>query len=128
MRIAASLLAAALIAGAAAADAAPRDRNAWKAATPSGKPIDCLRVQNIRETRVRDDRTIDFYMLGGKQVYRNTLPQSCPSLGFEQRFAYRTQINQLCAVDTITVLMNGPIRRGATCGLGQFQPITGAPR
>jgi hypothetical protein len=94
---------------------------------PSGKPVDCVQSSSIRETRVRDDQTIDFYMLGG-QVYRNKLPNSCPELGFEERFAYETSINQLCSVDIIHVLHSSPPLRGASCGLGKFQPITGAPR
>ncbi len=94
---------------------------------PSGPAVDCVSNHSIRETRVRDDSTIDFYMQGG-QVYRNKLPQSCPELGFEERFSYETSIDQLCNVDIITVLHEAPLMRGASCGLGQFQPITGAPR
>ncbi|HEY0270944.1 MAG TPA: hypothetical protein VGC10_08155 [Sphingomonas sp.] len=94
---------------------------------PAGKPVDCISPNQIRETRVRDDSTIDFYMLGGK-VYRNRLPQSCPELGFEERFGYETSINQLCNVDIIHVLHDSPPIGGAACGLGRFQPITGAPR
>jgi hypothetical protein len=94
---------------------------------PAGPPVSCVPIHSIRETRVRDDRTIDFYMVGGK-VYRNTLPDSCPELGFEERFGYETSIDQLCNVDIIHVLHDSPPMRGASCGLGQFQPITGAPR
>ncbi|HET8613690.1 MAG TPA: hypothetical protein VFL92_13080 [Sphingomonas sp.] len=94
---------------------------------PDGKPVDCIQPSRIQDTRVRNDRTIDFYMIGGK-VYRNRLPHSCPELGFEERFAYKTSINQLCSVDVITVLHSSPPMRGASCGLGEFQPISGAPR
>jgi hypothetical protein len=94
---------------------------------PDGPAVDCIQNSSIRETRVRDDRTIDFYMLGGK-VYRNVLPNSCPELGFEERFGYETSINQLCSVDIIHVLHSPPVGGGAACGLGKFQPITGAPR
>ena len=93
-------------------------------ATPTGKPVSCVPLRQIRETRVRDDRTIDFYMLG-KQIYRNTLPNSCPELGFEESFSYRTSISQLCSVDIITVLRRtSGIQPGASCGLGEFQPVT----
>ena len=92
-------------------------------ATPAGKPESCINRSRIRETQVRSDSIIDFYMRGG-QIYRNTLPNSCPSLGFEQRFAYTTTIDQLCSVDSITVLYTSPGMRGASCGLGQFQPVT----
>jgi hypothetical protein len=125
-KIAAIVLALAAALAATPAGAA-RDKDAWKAAKPAGEPTNCVQLTRIRETRVRDDRTIDFYMLGG-QVLRNTLPQSCPGLGFEERFSYSTSLSQLCAVDIITVLRTGPIGRGASCGLGKFQPVTGAPR
>lgn len=91
-------------------------------ATPDGKPVDCIQISQIRSTPVRSDQIIDFEMIGGK-VYRNTLPMSCPSLGFEERFAYKTSIGQLCAVDTITVLQSPGLSPGATCGLGKFQPV-----
>ena len=116
--------AAAFLSLAVAADARPRE---VPPVTPAGKPESCVNLQSIRETRVRDDRTIDFYMRGGK-VYRNVLPGTCPQLGFEQRFAYSTSLSQLCSTDIITVLQTPGISRGASCGLGQFQPVTGAPR
>lgn len=88
-----------------------------------GEPIGCVQLQNIRETRVVDDKTIDFYMRDGK-VLRNNLPGSCPQLGFERAFSYSTSISQLCNVDIITVIQQSAgIRRGASCGLGMFTPI-----
>lgn len=88
-------------------------------------PVDCIQLQQIRNSNVRSDSVIDFQMSNGR-VYRNTLPNSCPQLGFERRFAYKTSLSQLCSVDIITVLTNiGPgISRGASCGLGKFQEMT----
>ena len=90
-----------------------------------GKPVSCIPIQNIRESQVRDDWTIDF-RTNGNQWYRNTLPNRCFSLGFERAFSYSTSLTQLCNVDIITVLVNnggpGPINRGA-CGLGEFTPV-----
>lgn len=95
----------------------------------AGKALDCVPLTSIRSTNVRDDRTIDFIMNGNK-IYRNTLPNSCPSLGFERRFLYKTSLSQLCSVDIITVLWNnGPgLQPGASCGLGKFQPMQKAPK
>lgn len=88
-----------------------------------GAPVNCLQLQNIRQTQVRDDQTIDFITRGG-QWYRNTLPNRCPQLGFERAFSYQTSITQLCNVDIITVIVQGAgPRRGASCGLGKFTPI-----
>ena len=66
-------------------------------------------------------------MTGGR-VYRNVLPNGCPTLGSEERFAYETSIGQLCSVDIITVLRAPGLSRGPSCGLGNFQPIDAGPR
>lgn len=103
-------------------------KDAWRAARPVGKAESCIPIVQIRESRVRDDSTIDFYT-GGRRVYRNILPYSCPSLGFEKAFSFSTSLSQLCSTDIITVLhQGGGPMRGASCGLGQFQPVEGAPR
>lgn len=92
-------------------------------ATVIGPEESCVQIRNIRQTKVYDDQTIDFVMTGNKW-YRNTLPNSCPQLGFERAFSYQTSIPQLCNVDIITVLVQaGGLRRGASCGLGKFIPI-----
>ncbi len=102
--------------------ATARDRSTPPEATPVGDAVDCVQLRNIRSTRVYGDSTIDFD-LGGGRVYRNTLPNSCPSLGFEERFLYKTSLSQLCSVDIITVLQSPGLSQGASCGLGKFQPI-----
>ena len=120
-----TLMIAAIIA---ASGCAPMDRDGARQAAlveaqPVGAPTDCLNLTQIRSTRVRSDSVIDFEVAGG-EVYRNTLPSSCPGLGSEERFAYATSLSRLCSVDTITVLHSGggPARE-ATCGLGLFQKI-----
>jgi hypothetical protein len=93
-------------------------------ATATGAAVDCIAISQIRESRVRSDSVIDF-RTGGNKWYRNTLPISCPALGFEERFSYRTSLNQLCAVDTIAVLQTfgGHLQEGPRCGLGKFEPV-----
>ena len=109
------------------APAAARDREP-PAATPIGAPASCVPVNQIGETRVHNDRVIDFHMRG-KRVYRNVLPYNCPSLGFERAITYKTSTNRLCSVDIIGVLRTSPrLERGASCGLGQFQPVELAKR
>jgi hypothetical protein len=104
------------------------DRN-WQAVVPAGEPVNCISRQRIRQTRVRNDSTIDFVLVGN-QVFRNTLPYSCPTLGFEESFSYATSIDQLCSVDIITVFRRAGIGAGGgfgpSCGLGQFQPVAPA--
>ncbi len=115
------LISAALLAVAAPGAAHIEDKT--PAATPNGKPVSCVQLSRVKETRVRSNSVIDFYMYGGK-VYRNTLPMACPTLGFEGRFSHKTSSNDYCSTDTITVIGDGPVPRGPTCGLGQFQPVT----
>lgn len=92
--------------------------------TSSAVSRSCVELSRIREARVVDDRTIDFY-LSSREVLRNTLPNSCPQLGFERAFSYSTSLSQLCSVDIITVIIQGGgPRRGASCGLGAFVPFT----
>jgi hypothetical protein len=116
---------------AAAADGAARDRAAENAAARADDldrtPRDCVILSDIRQTVVLDDRTILFYMRGGKKtVYRNYLPNQCPNLAREGRFAYQVPVNRLCSVDLITVLEQfGPsLGPGFTCRLGSFYPVT----
>ncbi len=110
----------ALIASSGAA-LAKRDRSVPEA-KPVGEPVSCIQLSSIRESRVRSDSVIDFRTNGGKW-FRNTLPHSCPSLGFEESYSHATSINQLCSVDIITVLQSPGLMRGPSCGLGKFQPI-----
>lgn len=103
------------------------DRQRVPDAVPTGPAVSCIPLTQIRESRVRDDRTIDFIM-SGHRTYRVTLPLGCPELGFEERFAYATSLNQLCSNDIITVLQSPGLSRGASCGLSPFQPVTLAKR
>jgi hypothetical protein len=97
------------------------DRRALAEARPVGEAIDCVHIARIRDTHIRDDRTIDFYLAGGA-VYRNTLPHECTGLHFEDGFSYKTSLSQLCSTDMITVTRPGGME-GPACGLGRFQPI-----
>ena len=111
-----------------AAPGSARDRKAVPAAAPLGPPVSCIPLRQVRESAVRDDRTIDF-ITGNRRAYRVTLPDACPGLGFEQAFSYATSLSQLCQQDIITVLhQGGGLWRGASCGLGPFQPVELARR
>jgi hypothetical protein len=114
----------------AATASSPKDRRAKILASyqPVGEAKNCVSLHSIRETRIVNDRTIDFHM-NGRKVFRNTLPHSCPGLVSEDRFSYRTSQNQLCSVDIVRVLHNygGGLQEGAGCGLGKFQPVEKVP-
>lgn len=94
------------------------------AARAIGAAQSCIPINQISESRVRDDWTIDF-RTGANRWYRNSLPQRCSGLGFEKAFSYSTSLTQLCSTDIIRVISStggGLDTRGA-CGLGQFVPV-----
>ena len=123
-RIAASLAA---ITGLAACNAYA-DRNSFVSDAPAarvvGQPVSCLSASRIRSTVVHDDRTIDFEVTGG-DIYRNTLPNRCPRLGFERSISYDIRGGRLCSPEFIYPLesIGGGIERGVGCGLGEFVPV-----
>lgn len=121
-------LAASLLIATLAAPSVARDRHAIVEATPTGPAVNCIPLTGIEETKVRSDRVIDFIMRSRDRVYRVTLDQPCPELGFEQRFLYETSLSELCSADIITVFHTSPPMRGASCGLAPFQPVTLAHR
>lgn len=85
----------------------------------------CITLNRVDHTQVVDDDTILFHMRG-REIYENSLPRRCPQLASEDRFMYRVTGGQLCDLDTITVLddIGFGFLPGASCGLGQFVPIS----
>ena len=122
MKRSAILIAAVLPLCACAQDAESTPATRAPEATVLGEPVNCVLTSRIRNTVVHDDYTIDFHLTGG-DIYRNTLPNRCPQLGFEERFAYEANTGNLCSVDTITVIQSGAAGSGPRCGLGQFVPV-----
>jgi hypothetical protein len=103
----------------------PSDRPAVApAAKIVGNAEDCVQITQLRESRIRDDWTIDFIQ-SGKRAWRNTLPQRCSGLKSDDAFTYKTSLSQLCSTDIIYVLQRtgGSLQRGAGCGLGKFVPV-----
>lgn len=112
------------LAGCMPAEAGPdRSGPGGPPARVTGAPVSCIRLAAFRDTRVRDDRTIDF-MRNSREGWRNTLPNGCSGLAVQNAFTYRVSTGELCDVDIIYVLETaGGLRRGAGCGLGKFVPI-----
>jgi hypothetical protein len=102
------------------------DRRALAEARPVGEPVDCIDLARIDHTRVRDNRTIDFYMRG-REVYRNRLRNECPGLAWGDGFTYKTSLGRLCSVDLVAA-NRSPSLPGPTCALGPFQRIETPPR
>ena len=94
------------------------------AAKPIGAPVSCIPLHQIRETRIRDDWTIDF-VGNGNRVWRNALTSRCPGLRADNAITYETSLSQLCSVDIVYRLQTfaGAPQRGPACSLGQFVPV-----
>lgn len=93
------------------------------AARVVGEPASCIPLSQFRETRVRDDWTIDFIGAGGK-AWRNTLSSRCPGLKAQNAITYKTSLSQLCSTDIVYVLETaGGLHRGPACNLGPFVPV-----
>lgn len=105
---------------AAATDSRPAPK---PAAHATGAPVSCVPLSQIRETKIRDDWTIDF-IDGGDRVWRNALTSRCPGLKSENGITYETSLSQLCNTDIVYVLETaGGLHRGPSCSLGQFVPV-----
>jgi hypothetical protein len=101
-------------------DRVPQSQRTW---TPQGEPVSCINLRTVRSTNVPDDRTINF-VINNNRMFRNDLPMACPGLGFNRAFKHNSRSGQLCSANTITVIQPGAGgQRGATCGLGRFQPM-----
>jgi len=98
------------------------DQHSLAEAKPVGEAVSCIPLQQIDNTRIRDERTIDFE-LKGRRIFRNTLPGDCPGLRFNESFSYSTSLPSLCSVDLIRVYRAGAGPDGPTCQLGEFQEI-----
>ncbi len=101
--------------------------NAEDSTAPAASPAKtekCLLINLIRQTRVIDDKTVLFYY-SHNDIYKNALPHKCSGLGIDKAFAYKSSINQLCSVDTITPLVSsgGAYMEYSSCGLGSFERI-----
>jgi hypothetical protein len=122
LRLARTALAVPLTALVAASTGTPPPAAA-QAADPEAQH--CVSLRRVDRTSVVSDRTILFYMKDGN-VLRNELPSRCPTLLSEHTFMYRTMLDQLCSVDTITVLtdVGFGFTPGPTCMLGEFEPIS----
>lgn len=91
--------------------------------TKTHRPI-CLSIVRIDHTEVPNNRTILFYMQGGK-IWKNTLPYTCPGLRLGA-FSYSPTPsgNEICE----NVQMIKAVESGVVCGLGSFEPYTPPPK
>ena len=85
----------------------------------------CLNLARIQDIDIIDDRTLLFNM-SDNRMYANELPHRCFGLRRDSALLYRVRMNQLCDLDTITILNSfgrGFMPEG-TCGLGKFSLLS----
>lgn len=92
----------------------------------TGESSNCINTRRIRDSKIIDKEHILFRLSHGEYAL-NKLPHTCHSLRKGKAFAYAPISQQLCSVDTITVLDNNYFRgyrlSGPRCGLGQFSTV-----
>ncbi len=75
----------------------------------------CIRVRQIRDTKVIDDRSVILEMAEGRTLLMR-LKYPCPQLAFHDYFSYEATLGLLCAeIDYIVS------RAGAHCQIGGFE-------
>lgn len=91
----------------------------------SATSVQCLKLDRIQNVDVIDNTRIVFQS-GVNDYYLNTLPYNCNGLKLNDAIMFDTSLNEICNVDTITVLGTaGPgFSPGPSCGLGYFEPIS----
>ena len=95
---------------------------AARADDPPKENPHCLQLAMIDHTESVSDRDILFY-LKNRTIYRNELPHACGGLKAGRPFTYRVSTEQLCDIDTITMLEDQPggLFPTETCALGKFE-------
>lgn len=87
----------------------------------TGEMKSCVSPSRIRHTRVVDNEHIIFEMRGSK-VYLNTLPRSCPRLGYHKSIKYTVRAGSLCRNDIFEVFDSAGLI-GTSCTFGEFEKL-----
>lgn len=92
----------------------------------TGNTESCVPMRSLRQSIILDNRTI-FFESTGRRGYMNHLPNECPGLLREQRFAYTNSFGSLCRAEIITILDSFG-RSWGSCGLGDFEEYKQKPK
>ena len=93
----------------------------------SGEMLNCVSLQQLKHSRILDNKTILFESVGDK-AYLNELPFECPQLKAMDAYAHKTSINSMCNLDLITVIDTAADQRLGSCSLGKFERLTEKPK
>lgn len=92
----------------------------------TGEVKSCVPMRSLRQSLILDDQTI-FFEAVGRKGYMVHLPNRCPGLIREERFAYSNSFGSLCRAQIITILDSFG-RSWGSCSLGDFQEYKKKPK
>lgn len=127
MRIGLVIAAATLAIGAAAAQASPSPArgeaklNELLQGRVAGEPVDCLRLQNIRSTRIVDDTAILYTTTDGT-IYVNRPRSGARTLDQWDVLVTKPFGSRLCSIDIVRLYSSTPWMQTGFVGLGEFVP------
>ena len=91
-----------------------------------GEPENCLRLTDYRKVEILDRQNLLFWG-SGKRVWLNRLRAPCIGLRRGATLLLELSTGQACNLDSVTAVESSFRfwrRASATCGLGQFEPIS----
>jgi hypothetical protein len=86
-----------------------------------GKPVDCIRMRNIRSSRVLDGTAI-VYEGPGRRLYVNRPRSGAQTLRSDDILLTKTWSDELCSVDIVRLIDQVSRFEHGFVGLGQFVP------
>ncbi|MBL8297402.1 MAG: hypothetical protein JNN30_03540 [Rhodanobacteraceae bacterium] len=89
----------------------------------AGAPVKCIRLRDIRSTRIID-RTAIVYDTLGSTLYVNRPEAGAAFLHDDRILVTDTRSSELCNIDIIKLLDPGSKMLSGTVGLGDFVPYT----
>lgn len=88
----------------------------------AGQPQNCIDTNSNDGPQIIDNRTLIYRSAG--RVWRNTLPDECPSLRDDSILIVEVYGAQLCSDDRFRTVTRGLSIPSAYCRLGRFVPYT----
>lgn len=96
------------------------------ALVPVGKPVSCVNVTQIRETRALSDSAL-LFIANGKTLYLSRLDPPCSRLMSENRFSFQSSLPSYCSGQIINVFDDSTGVTLGSCALGPLQPVKDGP-
>jgi len=89
----------------------------------AGEPVKCIRLRDIRSTRVIDKTAIVYDTLGST-IYVNRPKAGAAFLQDDMILVVDTHSSELCNIDIVKLMDPGSKMISGTVGLGNFVPYT----